>query len=104
MNRGDIYWVEWPRIGRRPGVVITRNDLIPFLANSTLALVTSNTRGVSTEIPLDKSNGLKVDSSANCLNLMTIEKSEIGSRIGRLNPEQLFHLDIALRIALQLDD
>lgn len=104
MKRGDIVRVDWPGAGIHPSVIVTRTNLIPFLPRLNVALVTSRIRGLSTEVPVDEKNGIEHDSIVNCLNITTLEKREMSKPLGELNPDQLFHLDAALRIALQLDD
>jgi len=103
VNRGDVVTVEWPGFGIRPAVVVTRDGIIPFLTSVTVVMVTSTIRGVSTEVPLDRNNGVSGSCVANCLHIITIGKDNIGSVIGTLDPEQLFGLGVALKISLGLD-
>jgi mRNA interferase MazF len=103
INRGDVFDAEVPGLGRRPAVVVTRQVAIPFLANVIVAMVTATIRGLPTEIPLEREQGLDHESVANCDNLYTVPKSALGRLLGRLGPEQLERLDAALRVALGVD-
>lgn len=102
MNRGDVYIADIPG-GLRPAVIVTRDAAIPILANVTVAYVTSTTRGLATEVPLDAGLGLRDDCVVNCDNVMTLPKHGLLRRLGALGPAELRRLDEALRIALGLD-
>lgn len=102
MNRGDVYDAELPG-GRHPAVIVTRDRAIPVLRNVCVAAVTSRIRGIPTEVPLGRAQGLARDCVASCDNLFTIPKRALVHRRGGLGPEELRRLDGALRIALGLD-
>jgi mRNA-degrading endonuclease toxin of MazEF toxin-antitoxin module len=52
-------------------------------------------------VPVDRRNGLRAVSVANCDSLQTIPKDVLGRRaIGALSPDELPVLDRALRFAL----
>jgi len=103
VNRGDVYDVEWPGLGTRPVVVVTRPTAIPYLANVTVVLITTRVRGLPTEVELGRAHGLIEGSVANCDNVLTIAKTALATRRGALGPAELHALDEALRIALALD-
>lgn len=102
MNRGEIYDVALGR-KRRPVVVVTRDRAIPVLANVTVAAITGTIRGLPTEVPLGRKQGLVRDGVVNCDNLFTIPRSALGRRRGELDPESLDRLRAALTIALDLE-
>ncbi len=84
-------------------MIVTRDIAIPFLANVTVAAVTSTIRGLPTEVPLGPEHGLEGECVVNCDNLFTTPKSALGERRGELDPESLDRLRKALRIALDVD-
>jgi len=84
-------------------VIVTRDVAIPFLANVTVAAVTSTIRGLPTEVPLGAEHGLEGECVINCDNLFTVAKSTLGTLRGELDPESLDRLRSALRIALDVD-
>lgn len=102
MNRGDVYEVELPS-GRRPAVVVTRDQVIPVLRNVTVAEITGTVRGVPTEVPLGVREGLLRECVASCDNLQTVSKTALGRHRGSLGPEATHRLNQALAIALGLD-
>lgn len=103
MTRGDVYDVDWPGLGLRPAVIVTRPVAIPYLANVTVVLVTSRVRGLPTEVELGGAHGLAEGSVANCDNVLTVPKSALDRQRGSLGPADERALDDALRIALALD-
>lgn len=102
MNRGDVYDAETAG-GARPAVIVTRDRAIPYLRNVCVVAVTSRVRGLPTEVPLGRAQGLTRECVANCDNLFTVPRDSLGRRRGSLGPEDLARLNSALRIALELD-
>ena len=103
MTRGDVYDVDWPGLGLRPAVIVTRPTAIEFLANVTVVLVTTRVRDLPTEVELGETNGLLEGSVANCDNMLTIPKTALAAHRGSLGPAEQHALDRALRTALALD-
>ena len=68
--------------------MLTREQVRPYLNSITVAPVTSTIRGLSTEVPVGKANGLDHDSVVSCDNVTTIPRSAIGRRMGYLLPAQ----------------
>jgi mRNA interferase MazF len=88
-------------VGRRPVLLVTRTPAISVRTSVTVAPITSTVRGIASELPLGRTNGLRVRSVANCDSLQTIPKNALRARpVGRLRPDQLPTLDRALRYAL----
>jgi mRNA interferase MazF len=65
--------------------------------------VSRSARGIPTEVPLGKREGLPRRCVANADNLVTIPKAWLESRIAALSPEKVGALDATLRFALALD-
>jgi mRNA interferase MazF len=103
VNRGEVHDVEWPGLGRRPAIIVTRPTAIPYLANVTVVVVTTRVRGLPTEVELGTAQGLIEGSVANCDNVLTVPKAALMARRGALCPAKLRTLDEALRVALALD-
>lgn len=59
--RGDVWWYEDPRAGRRPFLILTRNEAIPVL-NQLLAVPATRTiRRIPTEVPLGPEDGMPAE-------------------------------------------
>lgn len=103
MNRGEVYDIDWPGLGLRPAVIVTRPTAIPHLTSVTVVLITTRVRGLPTEVELGAANGLRDGSVANCDNVLTVPKTAIATLRGTLGPAEMRALDDALRIAFALD-
>ncbi len=103
IERGGVFIADLTS-GRRPVVVVTRDVAIPLLRRVTVAPITRRVRGIDTEVPVGRSEGLPTDSVVNCDNLETIAQRSLDRRLGTLGPERRRQLDHALRIALELDE
>ena len=88
----------------RPVLVLTRDLVRPHLARVTVAPITSTVRGLSTEVPVGRDNGLDHPSVVSCDNVLTIPVAALGRQIGRLLPEQESALTAALHAAFDLED
>lgn len=84
-------------------MIVTRDRTIPVLRNVTVVAITSTIRGLPTEVPVGRDEGLSRESVVNCDNLFTLPKDGLGRYRGSLGPEATRRLDHALRMALGLD-
>ena len=82
--QGDIWWAE-SELGRRPVLVVTRNEAIDVLNRVVVAPITRTVRGIPTEVPLDIDNGLPHRSAASFDNLRVIGKSHLTERLGSIS-------------------
>jgi mRNA interferase MazF len=87
----------------RPVVVLTRQLVRPHLATVTVAPITTTVRGLSTEVPVDASNGLTGPSVVSCDNVTTIPVSALGAQIGVLLNRQEPALSSAIAAAFDLE-
>jgi mRNA-degrading endonuclease toxin of MazEF toxin-antitoxin module len=58
--RGEVAWLELEQEGRRPVVVLTRDEALPRLRNVVVALVTRTIRGIDTEVELGPAEGMPI--------------------------------------------
>lgn len=79
-----IYLAELDK--QRPCVLLTRPYMVSRLAWVTIAPVTSQIRGIPTEVVIDagQESGLRVDSAISLDNIRTISKSSLVRQIGVL--------------------
>jgi mRNA interferase MazF len=87
----------------RPVVVLTRELVRPHMARVTVAPITSTVRGLSTEIPVGRANGLDHACVVSCDNIVTVPTSALGHQIGYLLPAQETALTAAIHAAFELD-
>jgi mRNA interferase MazF len=102
--RGEVWWCELPKIGRRPVVVLSRDAAIPRLRRALIAPCTTNIRGLASEVVLEPSEDPIVRRSA--VNLDSVESVSIGvlvERLGRLSDQRMRDVCAALEIAVDCD-
>jgi mRNA interferase MazF len=83
----------------RPVLILTRELVRPHLRRVTVAPITTTVRGLSTEVPVGTTNGLDAESVVSCDNILTVPRSDVGRRIGYLQPSQELELAEAIRTA-----
>ena len=66
--------------------------------------VDSHHDGLSTQVPVGVAEGLKRESSIHCDELVSLPKPALTNYVGSLNPSQTRQLNLALAIALSLDE
>jgi mRNA interferase MazF len=99
VNRGEVWWIEHPDAGRRPGCVLTRQAAIPVLASVLVAPATRTVRGIATEVPLTREEGMPEDCALSFDNITTVPKALLTERIVELGEPRLTELCAALRAA-----
>ena len=87
----------------RPVLILTREVLRPHMSRVTVAPITSNARGLSTEMPVGRANGLDAEGVVSCENIVTVPAGEIGRQVGFLLPAQEQELTEAIHNAFDLD-
>ncbi|MGH2750064.1 MAG: type II toxin-antitoxin system PemK/MazF family toxin [Actinomycetota bacterium] len=97
--RGEVWWYEDPRAGRRPFLILTRDEAIPVL-NQVLAVPATRTvRGIPTEIPLGVSDGMPTECALTLDNVTLVRVALCTDRISQLRGERMQEVCEALRIA-----
>lgn len=109
MKRGELYRVAHPSTRdpkkSRVFVVVSRQVLIDSRFSTVIcAPVYSVHDGLSTQVLVGSDEGLKHDSSIHCDELVSIPKSALTNFVGKLSPQKIEALDIALRLALDITD
>lgn len=84
-------------------LVLTRELVRPHLTIVTVAPITTTIRGLSTEVPVDATNGLSGPSVVSCDNVTTIPAEALSAQIGVLLNDQEPQLGAAIRAAFDLD-
>jgi mRNA interferase MazF len=103
VNRGDVCWVELADEGRRPALVLTRNEAIPVMNKITVSFITRTIRGIPTEVRLEASDGLPQECAANLDNLRQISRSLLSEPIASLSGARMHEVCRALAIATGCD-
>ena len=103
MRRGEVWWAELPLLaGRRPVLLLSRNEAYPVRDLVIVARLTSRMRRIASEVELGRSDGLPRRCVANLDTLTTIPKRVLTERLTALPAGKLAAIDRALRFALGL--
>jgi len=99
VNRGEVWWVERPQIGRRPHLVLTRQEAIPLLHSVLAVPATRTVRGIPTEVPLGPEDGMPTECALSLDNLTLVPRALFLERICRLRADRMLEVCGALGIA-----
>jgi len=103
VKRGEIWWAELPRpAGRRPVILLSRDEAYEVRRLVTVAPVTTRVRGIPVEVPLGPKDGLPRECVANLDTITTIPKDALRERLTVLSRSKMAAVDAALRFALGL--
>ncbi|PID76699.1 MAG: PemK family transcriptional regulator [Deltaproteobacteria bacterium] len=104
MRRGEIRWYKFLNPDKkRPVLILTRDSVLAYLNEITIAPITSTVRDISSEVFLSQSgDGMPKDCAVNCDHLHTISKGKIGSLIIKLSEQKMTEVHDAICFALNL--
>ena len=104
MKRGEVWWAQQPEpIGRRPVVLLSRNEAYQVRNAVTVAQVTTTVRHIPVEVLVDENDGLPQRSVINLDTITTIRKSVLKERICILSSEKIDQVNKAIMFAVDLD-
>ena len=102
MKRGEIRWYKFgPPDKKRPVLILTRNPILEYLSEVTVAPFTSTIRDIPSEVALSKNDGMK-DCAINCDHIQTVSKTKLGALITTLSFAKMKQVREAVQFALNL--
>ena len=103
MKRGEVWWVRFPSpIGRRPAVLVSRDQAYRVRTAITVVPLTQTMRGIPVELRLGPADGVPRPSVANADTVTTVPKDTLEEYVTTLAPAKLEALGTAIRFALDL--
>ena len=103
MKRGEVWWARLkPPAGRRPVVLLSRDEAYLVRTAVTVAPVMTTVRGIAVEVSLGLEDGLPKPCAVNCDSMLTIPKFYLESRIARLSEQKMEEIHKAIRFALDI--
>jgi mRNA interferase MazF len=85
---------------KRPVLILTRDSVLEYLGEVTIAPVTTTVRDIPSEVFLSKVDGMPQDCAVNCDHIQTVSKGKIGALITSLPPARIAEVSRAIRFAL----
>jgi mRNA interferase MazF len=103
MKRGEVRWYKFKSPDKkRPVVILTRDSILDYLGEVTIAPITSTIRDIPSEVLLTSEDGMKKNCAINCDHIQTVSKDKLGSIITTLTQDKLKQLSRAIWFALDL--
>ena len=103
MKRGEIRWYKFRAPDKkRPILILTRDSMLSYLGEVTVAPITTTVRDIPSEVFLSRDQGMPRDCAINFDHIQTVSKGKIGSLITTLSPEKLEQVRQAILFALDL--
>ena len=103
MKRGEIWWAELPQpAGRRPVILLSRDEAYEVRRLVTVAPVTTRIRGIPVEVALGPKEGMPRECVVNLDTVTTIPKDALRERLAVLSRSKMTAVEGALRFALGL--
>ncbi len=103
MKHGEIRWYKFQRPDKkRPVLILTRDSVLEYLGEVTVAPITSTVRDIPSEVFLSETDGMSRNCAVNCDHLQTVSKKKLGSLITSLPPAKMSNVGRAIRFALDI--
>ena len=104
MNRGDVWQINLGgRIGNRPVVVVTRQNVLDYLDKVAVAEITSRKKGYPTEIFIGQKANLPKPSFVQADNIHTVPKNRLVKFLGTLDKDSMLEISRKVVLALELE-
>jgi len=103
MRKGEVWWAKLPPpLGRRPVVLLSRDEAYTVRSAISVPEVTTQIRGIPVEVALGPEDGLPKRCVANLDTIVTIRKELLIERITMLRNEKVEQIDAAIKFALSI--
>lgn len=103
MRHGEIRWYKFAYPDKkRPVLILTRDSVLEYLGEVTVAPITSTVRDIPSEVFLSKPDGMPRDCAVNCDHLQTVSKGKIGTLITTLPQAKMVDVGRAICFALDI--
>jgi mRNA interferase MazF len=103
MKRGEVRWYKFATPDKkRPVLILTRDSILRYLGEVTVAPVTTTVRDIPSEVFLSTHDGMQRDCAINCDHIQTVSKGNIGALITQLSSTQMSTVAKAVGFALNL--
>src|SRR5947207_10269860 len=101
LQHGDVRWYRFRAPDKtRPVLILTRSSAIDFLAEITIAPITSTVHRTPSEVILTGMDGMPRDCAVYLDHLQTVPKGRIGAAITTLSEKRMSAVRAALLFAI----
>lgn len=103
MKHGEIRWYKFAASDKkRPVLILTRDCVLEYLGEVTIAPITTTVRDIPSEVFLSTLDGMPKDCAINCDHLQTVSKGKIGPLVTSLSRAKMLEVGRAIRFALDI--
>jgi mRNA interferase MazF len=103
MKHGEIRWYKFLAPDKkRPVLILTRDSILEYLGEVTIAPITTTVRDIPSEVFLSTIDGMAKDCAVNCDHLQTVSKGKIGALISSLPRTKMLEVGRAIQFALDI--
>lgn len=103
MKHGEIRWYKSESPDKkRPVLILTRDSMLEYLGEVTVAPITTTIRDIPSEVFLSAAGGMPQDCAVNCDHLQTVSKAKIGPLITSLPRAKMLEVARAIRFSLDI--
>ena len=101
MRRGEIRWYRFSRPDKkRPVVILTRDSVLEYLGEVTIAPITNTIRDIPSEVALGLADGLPRECAVNLDHVQTVSRGRLGGLIATLPSQRMIEVRNTLLFAL----
>ena len=105
MNRGEVRLHRFAAPDkRRPVVILTRTSVLRYLTRVTIAPITTNVRGIASEVVIGPEDGMREVSAVSLDNIQTVRKEDLGPLMAVLSNERMRSIQASAAFALGFDE
>jgi mRNA interferase MazF len=104
VRRGEVWWYEHPQAGRRPFLILTRDEAIAVLQQVLAVPATRTIREIPTEVVVGRADGMPEACCLTLDNLTVIRRALCVERITQLSTERMREVCTALALATACGD
>ena len=101
LRRGEVRWYAFARPDKqRPVVGLTRDSVLEYLGEATVAPITRTVRGIPSEVPLGPDDGMPEPCAVNLDHVQTVAGGRLGALVTTLSTQRMAEVRDALLFAL----
>lgn len=101
LRRGEVRWYRFARPDRkRPVLILTRDSILDYLGETTVAPITRTVRRIPSEVALGPEDGLPQPCAVNLDHVQTVSRGKLGALITTLPSGRMAEVREALLFAL----
>lgn len=101
MQRGEVRWYRFASPDKtRPVLILTRDSVLDYLGEVTVAPITSTIRDIPSEVILSEADGMPRSCAINLDHIQTVSKGRLGAVVTTLPQTRMEEVRGALLFAL----